>query len=378
MHPYRIYLRTVVFAVTVLVGCQQAPASSAKDAENAQQSGGASDAVSLADASRRGPTDSVPTPDSAAADGVTMTDTTGSDAAAMDTLSVDISAVDTTVVGMTDTAAPDGGSQPADGAAPLDSFSLPSAGIKKWVRFSLKGAVQFGRVVDATVYVLSGDFLAGGKPTGKTHPLSAVKLLAPVIPGKVLAIGLNYTDHAGSSSSAPPPAFFKQPGCIVGPDAPILRPKGATNLHFEGEIVLVIGKEAADVPESKALDYLFGVTAGNDVSERTWQSSDLQWFRAKGADTFGPIGPSVVSGAAVQSLTITTAVNGKVVQDSSAKLMIHSIKKIISFVSSVMKLHPGDVIFTGTPGKTFALNNGDKVTVTVEHVGALSNVVMAK
>ncbi|MCO4764119.1 MAG: fumarylacetoacetate hydrolase family protein [Myxococcales bacterium] len=307
--------------------------------------------------------------------------TADSAAAAPDTTSPAADAqVAADVPGATDTksaAVPDAQAT-GDSANAPDIAVLPTTGIKKWVRFSHNGKVQFGRLVGSTVHVLNKNFLAGGTPTGKTVALSNVTVLAPVVPGKVLAIGLNYTDHAGSSSTAPPPAFFKQPGCIVGPDAPILRPKGASNLHFEGEIVLVIGKEAADVSEAKALDYLFGVTAGNDVSERSWQSSDLQWFRAKGSDTFGPIGPTIVSGADVQSLKIATAVNGKVVQDSSAKLMIHSIKKIISFVSGVMKLQPGDVIFTGTPGKTFALSNGDKVTVTVEHVGSLSNVVKAK
>ncbi len=343
-----------------------------------------------------------PVPDATAADTVATDAGTADSSAAPDTsgapdtgVSPDTSAAPDTSVAPDTSAAPDAIVAPDTSAAPdtsvapdtgtssgtsttTDAGGLPSTGPKLWVRYSHQGKAGFGRLIGGTVHVLDKDFLAQGQPTGATLPLAQVKLLAPVVPGKVLAIGLNYTDHAGSSSTAPPPAFFKQPGCIVGPGEPILRPKGATNLHFEGEIVLVIGKEASDVPESKALDVLFGVTAGNDVSERNWQSSDLQWFRAKGADTFGPIGPAVVSGADVQNLSIKTAVNGKTVQDSNAKLMIHSIKKIIAFTSSVMTLHPGDVIFTGTPGKTFALNNGDSVSVTVQHVGTLTNVVKAK
>ena len=120
------------------------------------------------------------------------------------------------------------------------------------------------------------------------------------------------------------------------------------------------------------------MTAGNDVSERNWQSSDLQWFRGKASDTFGPIGPTVVSGVDYQKLAIKTLVNGTVVQASNATKMIHKIDKIVAFVSRYMTLYPGDVIFTGTPGATAALNNGDKVSVDIQHVGVLHNTVKPK
>ncbi|MDX1383710.1 MAG: fumarylacetoacetate hydrolase family protein, partial [Thermoanaerobaculia bacterium] len=168
---------------------------------------------------------------------------------------------------------------------------------QRFVRFERDGRVAYGRLAGDSVIELEQDFLESTRESDMLHPLSEVKLLAPVTPSKVIAVGLNYRSHLGGREPAKEPGlFFKSPTSIVGPGAEIVLPPGAENTHYETEMVLVIGRRAKNVSVEEALDYVFGVTAGNDVSERAWQRSDLQWFRAKGADTFGPIGPVVATG----------------------------------------------------------------------------------
>src|SRR5690606_2364928 len=151
----------------------------------------------------------------------------------------------------------------------------------------------------------------------------------------------------------------------------------ATQLHFEGELVVVIGREGKNIPRENAYDYIFGVTAGNDVSERVWQANDLQWWRAKGADTFGPIGPTILRGVNYDDLLLTTRRNGEVVQQQRTSDFIHDISTMVSFISRCVTLKPGDVIFTGTPGSTSNMNVGDVVEVEVEGVGVLRNPIAA-
>ncbi|MDE2972668.1 MAG: fumarylacetoacetate hydrolase family protein [Acidobacteriota bacterium] len=247
----------------------------------------------------------------------------------------------------------------------------------EYVRFAdTSGAAAWGRVEGGEIVVLHAAPWAGGAPTGDRVARDGASLLAPAEPGKVIAIGLNYASHLGGREPAPYPGVFaKLPGSIVGPGDAIEMTEDAGNVHYEGELVLVVGKEARDVPMEQAQDYIFGVTAGNDVSERDWQSADLQWFRAKASDTYGPIGPVISRGVNYDDLELTTRLNGEVVQQQRTSDLIFDTSYIVSYLSRYVALMPGDLIFTGTPGTTQAMNEGDMVSVEVETVGVLENPV---
>lgn len=258
----------------------------------------------------------------------------------------------------------------------IAASSLPAQ--TKYVRYEAGGKTSYGILDGETVRELSGDLFASPKPTGKTARLSAVKLLAPVMPSKVIAVGLNYQTHLGQRAAAAYPGLFaKLPTSIVGPEANIVYPADATNVHYEGEMVLVIGKRASHVTEADAMSYVFGVTAGNDVSERGWQQKDLQWFRAKASDTFGPLGPVIVTGVDPDDLLVQTRLNGEVVQSERTTHLIFNVREIVSYVSRYVTLEPGDVIYTGTPGTTKPIKPGDVVEIEVEKVGVLRNRVVA-
>jgi 2-keto-4-pentenoate hydratase/2-oxohepta-3-ene-1,7-dioic acid hydratase in catechol pathway len=248
------------------------------------------------------------------------------------------------------------------------------AQVTKYVRYESGGRISYGVLEKETIRELSGDLIVGFKPTGKTLRFADVKLLAPCEPKKVIAVGLNYKSHLGERPSSTYPGLFaKLPSAIIGPEATIVFPEGAANVHFEGEMVVVIGKRARNVSASEAPQYILGVTAGNDVSERDWQKQDLQWFRAKASDTFGPLGPAIVSGLDYNDLLLQTRLNGQVVQSQRTKDLIFSVNEIVSYISRYVTLEPGDVIYTGTPGSTRAMKPGDVVEVEVEGVGVLRN-----
>lgn len=251
---------------------------------------------------------------------------------------------------------------------------LPTA----YVRFELEGTVSYGILDEESVRILEGDLFDEPRMTDRVAPLADVHLLAPVEPGKVIAVGLNYRSHLGNRPVPEEPGLFaKYPSSIVGPGDDIVMPPDAVSLHYEGELVLVIGRTAKNVPVSEASEYVFGVTAGNDVSERTWQASDLQWLRAKASDTFAPIGPAIVRGLHHNDLLVQTRVNGEVRQSERSKDLINDVETIVSYVSRYFTLNPGDVIFTGTPGSTQALAPGDVVEIEIEGVGVLRNTVVA-
>ena len=262
----------------------------------------------------------------------------------------------------------------------LGSVSL-SAGSQttKYVRYTSAGGAPVHGILEGDVIrELGGDLFQSPRPTGRTVRLSDATLLAPVVPSKVIAVGLNYKSHIGESPAAKYPGLFaKMPTSIVGPEAAIVIPPGANNVHFEGELVIVIGRRAKNVTVAEAPRYIFGVTAGNDVSERDWQRDDLQWFRAKAADTFGPLGPAIVAGANYGDLLLQTRVNGAVVQSQRTKDLIFDVPTIVSYISQFVTLEPGDVIYTGTPGSTKAMKPGDVVEVEIEGVGTLRNRVVA-
>lgn len=271
----------------------------------------------------------------------------------------------------------------SSGADNPQAFLVPGAqpapatrSITKYVRFSQAGATAYGILDGTTIRVLSASPWSGGKPTGRTVPATQVRLLAPCEPSKVIAIGLNYKSHLGERPAAAYPGLFaKYPTTIVGPDADIVFPPGASNVHYEGEMVVVIGARAKNVTPADAPKYVFGVTAGNDVSERDWQKADLQWFRAKASDTFGPLGPAIVTGLNYNDLQVQTRLNGEVRQSARTSQLIFDVNAVVSYVSQFVTLLPGDVIYTGTPGTTQAMKPGDVVEVEVEGVGVLRNPV---
>lgn len=254
-------------------------------------------------------------------------------------------------------------------------FAAPVlAQVTKYVRYESAGRVSYGVLDGETIRELSGDLFAAPKPTGHTLKLADVKLLAPCEPGKVIAVGLNYKSHIGERPAAAYPGLFaKLPSAIVGPGAAIVFPEGAKNVHFEGELVVVIGTRARNVAVPDAAQYIFGVTAGNDVSERDWQKQDLQWFRAKASDTFGPLGPAIVRGLDYHDLLLQTRLNGEVVQSQRTKDLIFGVHEIVSYISRFVTLEPGDVIYTGTPGTTRAMKPGDTIEIEIEGIGVLRN-----
>lgn len=256
-----------------------------------------------------------------------------------------------------------------------------------YVRYQEVGRAHYGILEGETIRQISGPPWDGGQPTGRRVDVVDVTLLAPATPSKVIAVGANYQSHTESEvgralsldelEGKDPPLFAKLPTVIVATGDDIVRPEGSTNLHFEGELVIVIGKTASHVAAADATDHVFGVTAGNDVSERDWQAGDLQWLRAKASDTFGPIGPAIVTGLDYNDLLLTTRVNGEVKQEQRTSDLIFPVAYIVSYVSRYVTLHPGDVIFTGTPGETSAMEPGDVVEVEIEGIGTLRNRIAA-
>jgi 2-keto-4-pentenoate hydratase/2-oxohepta-3-ene-1,7-dioic acid hydratase in catechol pathway len=253
-----------------------------------------------------------------------------------------------------------------------------------YLRFQAGDTIAYGLLEGDRVRQLSGDLFGDWKKTDTTHALKDVTLLVPTQPTQVLAMAGNYKSHLSDNVIPPkfkiPQPFYKSPSCLVPTGANIVLPKDSGPVHFEAELVIVIGKKASKVTKEQALDYVFGVTCGNDVSERYWQNDpdnkDVQWWRAKGADTFGPVGPYIVSGIDYDNLLLTLRLNGEVKQQERTKLFIHDIPTMVSFVSQYVTLHPGDLIFTGTPGKTSEIKAGDVVEVELEKVGVLRNPVV--
>jgi 2-keto-4-pentenoate hydratase/2-oxohepta-3-ene-1,7-dioic acid hydratase in catechol pathway len=246
--------------------------------------------------------------------------------------------------------------------------------VTKYVRYESGGKTSYGILEAEQIRELDRSPIEGGKPTGKTVALASAKLLAPVEPSKVIAVGLNYKSHLGDREPAPYPGLFaKFPTSIIGPEAEIVYPEGASNVHFEGELVIVIGKKASRVSKQDAPKYIFGVTAGNDLSERDWQRDDLQWFRAKASDNFGPLGPAIVTGLNHNDLLLQTRVNGKVLQKQRTSDLLFDVEDIVSYISQFVTLMPGDVIYTGTPGQTSAMKPGDVVEIEIEGIGILRN-----
>jgi 2-keto-4-pentenoate hydratase/2-oxohepta-3-ene-1,7-dioic acid hydratase in catechol pathway len=253
--------------------------------------------------------------------------------------------------------------------------------VRKYVRFEAAGQERYGVLEGETIHELAGNFLTTDQQTGETFAAGDVRLLAPTRPTKVMCIGLNYKAHAEERNKKipeEPMLFLKPPSAVIGTGDEIVLPKIAKDVEFEGELAVVIGKRAENVSVEEARDVIFGVTVMNDVSERFYQVKDGQWGRAKGFNTFAPVGPCVVTGLNYQDLQIETKVNGEVKQSSRTSDMIFPVDELVSFVSQVMTLEPGDVLTTGTPAGVGPLRAGDRVEMTIEGVGTLVNTVRAQ
>lgn len=247
----------------------------------------------------------------------------------------------------------------------------------RYVRFQNGGKASYGLLEGDTVHELTATYLVEGKRTGAKHPLSSVMLLPPVEPPKILAVGLNYKSHIGSRTPpSKPELFFKPNTSLQKPGGDIVIPKDSKNTHYEGELVLVVSKRLRNASREEAQAAIFGVTCGNDVSERDWQKDDLQWWRAKGCDTFGPVGPWVVTGLNYGNLLLQTRLNGEVVQKQSTSDLLFDCPAMVQFASQHVTLEPGDIIFTGTPQTTRKMSRGDVVEVDIEGIGVLRNKVV--
>ncbi len=248
--------------------------------------------------------------------------------------------------------------------------------VVKYAKFRVGDRIAWGIVEGDQIREISNDPFRPYTRTDRVHNLSDVKLLVPTRRRvKVFAVAGNYLSHlAGERPPAKQPEiFFKLPTCLIPTGAAVVIPPGTKEVHFEAELVVVIKKRAKNITPEQARDVILGVTCGNDISARDWQENDIQWWRAKGSDTFGPIGPFVVSGLDYTNLNLQLRHNGVVKQKENTKNMVHNVYQIVSWISRHITLEPGDVIFTGTPGQTEAIQPGDVLEVEIEGVGVLRN-----
>ncbi len=248
--------------------------------------------------------------------------------------------------------------------------------VKHYVRFRTQRRIAYGLLEGENVRELKGNLFREPTPTEKTYPLTEVKLLFPCRPSKVLASAGNYTSHRGDMPKPDhPELFIKAPSALISPAETIVIPPGTNDVHYEGELVAIIGKKAKNVSPDEARQCIFGVTCGNDVSARDWQQNDVQWWRAKASDTFAPLGPSIAAGVNYDDLLLTTRLNGEVKQQQRTSDLIFDVPTLVSFASRHMTLLAGDLLFTGTPGQTSAMKSGDVVEVEIEKIGILKNTV---
>lgn len=213
-------------------------------------------------------------------------------------------------------------------------------------------------------------------PSGEPTPLDEAVLLAPVTPGKIVAVGRNYADHAKELGNDVPPEpilFLKPPSALLSPGAAIEMPSASSRVDFEGELAIVIGRRAKNIESAKWRDYVFGFTCANDVTARDLQKKDVQFTRGKSFDTFCPLGPWIETELDPSDLAIRTRVNGETRQDARTSLMIFPPSELVAFISGIMTLEPGDVILTGTPAGVGPLAEGDTVEIEIEGIGTLRN-----
>lgn len=246
-------------------------------------------------------------------------------------------------------------------------------------RFAVGDDVSFGVVDGDGVLAIDGHPFGAVAATSRRFLLAEVRLLAPVLPSKVVCAGKNYAEHAremGYAQSIAPVLFLKPSTAVVGPDDPIVRPRGAERVDFEGELAVVVGRLCRDVPRERAHEVVLGYTCANDVTARDWQQADGQWTRAKGCDSFCPLGPWIETDVDPADLAIRTTLDGKLRQDDRTSSLLHDVSELIAYVSAVMTLLPGDVLLTGSPAGVGPMQAGQSVAVAIEGIGTLTNLVV--
>ncbi len=253
--------------------------------------------------------------------------------------------------------------------------------LTRFVRFVADGGPCWGVVEGERVYALVGDPFTTWERGGELGSLSDLVLLAPLVPTKIICVGRNYPAHAAEHAAevpAEPLLFFKPPSSVIGPGASIVLTPQSQQVEHEAELVVVIGRRCRNIQPEEAWSYVLGVTCGNDVTARDLQRRDSQWTRAKGFDTFCPLGPWLVAGVCeedVADLEVVCRVNGAVRQRGRTSEMVFSPAHLIAYAASIMTLEPGDAIMTGTPAGVGPIVVGDVVEVEVESVGVLRNPV---
>jgi 2-keto-4-pentenoate hydratase/2-oxohepta-3-ene-1,7-dioic acid hydratase in catechol pathway len=258
----------------------------------------------------------------------------------------------------------------------------------KWCRFSSGNGISYGIIEGDNVVEVDGNPFDGYTKTSKIQPLASVKLEVPVIPPTFYAAGINYPEHVtwaakmrGEEPVLPEKADigYRAINALVPNEHPIIVPSDATELlQYEGELVVVIGKECKNVTQDQALDYVLGYTIGNDVSERTWQRGDRTMWRAKNTDTFKPMGPWIVTDLEPDDLHVTITLSDRVVGEYDIKTAIFGVREYISDMSKYLTLVPGDIIWMGTDGATENMVDGDVVEIEISDIGALRNKVVWK
>jgi 2-keto-4-pentenoate hydratase/2-oxohepta-3-ene-1,7-dioic acid hydratase in catechol pathway len=251
----------------------------------------------------------------------------------------------------------------------------------KLIRYSFEGAEKYGAVDGEEVRPMFGGIGALEPERGaKSLALSKLRVLAPVTPSKIVAVGRNYSDHAkemGKELPTEPILFLKPPSAVIGPDEHIVYPPQTSRLDYEGELGIVIGRRAHKVSQAQARQYVLGYTCTIDVTARDLQARDVQFGRAKGFDTFAPVGPMIVTDIDPTDLLLETRLNGEVRQHGRTSQMIFNCDFLLSYISQVMTLMPGDLISTGTPAGVGPMKVGDKVELEIERVGCLRSSVVA-
>ena len=251
----------------------------------------------------------------------------------------------------------------------------------RFIRYSIGDEKpRYGWVFQDKVGPIEGEPFGEYRRLEAGMPLDRVRLLAPVLPGKIIAVGRNYADHAkerGVDVPEIPLIFLKPPSSVIGPGEKIVMPPQSQRVDHEGELAVVIGKAGRWIQAEKAMEHVLGYTAANDVTARDLQQKDGQWTRGKGFDTFCPLGPWSETDLDPTDMRVTCRVNGEMRQVASTREMVFTIQQLIAFISSVMTLVPGDVILTGTPAGIGALQAGDVVEVEIEGIGTLRNPVAA-
>ncbi|MDI3480582.1 MAG: hypothetical protein PWQ97_237 [Tepidanaerobacteraceae bacterium] len=249
----------------------------------------------------------------------------------------------------------------------------------KVLRFRCENEIKYGVLEEDTIYEITGSVFGDFQLGSKKYYISEVTLLSPVSPTKVVCVGKNYKEHAlemGEDISEEPVIFLKPPTAVVNPGDAIVYPEMSKRVDYEGELVAVIKSVCKNIQPANVPNYILGYTCGNDVTARDLQKRDGQWTRGKSFDTFCPLGPWIETDVSPECLKLRTYLNGELKQDSSTALMITPVFELISFVSRIMTLLPGDVVMTGTPAGIGPMDRGDVVEVQIEGIGSLKNYVI--